>query len=141
MPNNIEGLEEVLANVEALGNPRKAKSAARKAARKAMNIVKKEAVKNAKTLDDKDTELKLWKQITVKAKKSKNKGEVIMSVGMKGGAKESNAATYYWRFLEFGTIYSPAKPFLRPAMYNSLQDIDKEFKEVFNENIMKELSR
>lgn len=138
--NPIEGLDDVLANIAALANPKKTKSSATKAARKAMRIVRKEAVKNAKALDTKKTPNKIWKQITVKAKKTKNKDEVIISLGIKGGAKKKNSDVYYWRFLEFGTVNSPAKPFLRPALYNNISEVNTEFATTLNDFLMKELS-
>lgn len=138
---NIEGLDDVLANIEALGDPKAVKKSVTKAARKAMAIVRKEAVKNAKALDNKDSPIKMWKSITVKAKKTKNKGEVLMSVGMKGGAKKNNSDVYYWRFLEFGTVNSPAKPFLRPALYNNLDIVNKEFAELLNEQLLQEIDK
>ena len=136
---NMEGLDDVLANIEALADVKRTKKLATKAARKALNIAKKEAVKNAKALDNRDTPNKVWKSIVVKTKKSKNRGEVIMSLGFKGGAKKSNSDVYYWRFLEFGTVNSVAKPFLRPALYNNIEEITKEFSEKLNDDLMKEL--
>lgn len=141
MANPIEGLDDVLANIEALSNPKAVKKSVTKAARKAMNIVKKEAVKNAKALDNRKSPNKMWKSVTVKAKKTKNKGEVLMSVGMKGGAKKNNSDVYYWRFLEFGTVNSPAKPFLRPALYNNLDIVNKEFADLLNESLIQELNK
>lgn len=140
MASHIEGLDEVLANIETLANPKKAKSSAVKAARKAMRVVRREAVKNAKALDNKDTDRKIWKQITIKTKKTKNKDEVIMSLGLKGGAKKISSDVYYWRFLEFGTVNSVAKPFLRPALYNNVEEVNTEFASALNEFLIKELS-
>ena len=136
---NMEGLDDVLANIEALADVKRTKKLATKAARKALNIAKKEAVKNAKALDNRNTPSKVWKSIVVKTKKSKNRGEVIMSLGFKGGAKKNNSDVYYWRFLEFGTVNSVAKPFLRPALYNNIEEITNEFSEKLNDDLMKEL--
>lgn len=138
--HNIEGLGNVLSNIEILADPKKTKKLAVKAARKALNIAKKEAVKNAKAMDNKKSPEKIWKSITVKTKKTRNKGELIMSLGFKGGAKKSNSDVYYWRFLEFGTVNSVAKPFLRPALYNNIEGVTKEFRDRLNEDLMKELS-
>ena len=135
----MEGLDDVLANIEALADVKRTKKLATKAARKALNIAKKEAVKNAKALDNRNTPSKVWKSIVVKTKKSKNRGEVIMSLGFKGGAKKNNSDVYYWRFLEFGTVNSVAKPFLRPALYNNIEEITNEFSEKLNDDLMKEL--
>ena len=69
MANEITGLDEVQAKLRILGNKRKAKNAANRASRKAMNIVKDAARKNAKSIDDKDSPNKIWKNIATKPKK------------------------------------------------------------------------
>lgn len=105
MANDITGLDEVTAKLRQLGNQRKAKNAATRASRKAMNIVKKAAVLNAKAFDDKDSPEKIWKNIVVKPGKNKDLDNVTMKVGVKGGAKQkvgtgnSGGDTFYWRFL------------------------------------------
>ena len=88
MATEIEGLDEVLAKFRQLGDPRKSKNAATRSARKAMNVVKKDAIANAKALDDSESPERIWKNITVKASRSKDKGVVIMKVGVKGGARQ-----------------------------------------------------
>lgn len=35
--------------------------------------------------------------------------------GVVGKKYEKQSTTFYWRFLEFGTVRAPARPFLRPA--------------------------
>ena len=143
MADPMEGLNEVLDNIKRLGNPKKARSAAVKAARKAMAIVNKEAKKNAKSIDDAETGRAIYKNIATKAKKTKNKEEVIMSVGVKGGAKSpanpDGMSTWYWRFLELGNVNSPAQPFLRIAMYSKMTEVEKQFTDTFSELIRKEL--
>lgn len=146
MANEITGLDDVLAKIRQLGKPRKVKNAATRASRKAMNIVKKDAVKNAKALDDKETAEKIWKNIVTKP--SKTKGDfVMMKVGVKGGAKKrvgtgnSGGDTWYWRFKEFGTAHQSATPFLRPAINNNREAVQTEFTSYFMLELDKEIAK
>ena len=148
MANEITGLDAVRAKLRQLGNPRKAKNAATRASRKAMNIVKKAAQQNAKALDDKDTAEKIWKNIVVKP--SKTKGDfVLMKVGVKGGAKKraqtgkpnSGGDTWYWRFPEFGTAHQAATPFIRPALHNNKDAVQTEFTRAYSEELDKEIAK
>lgn len=145
MSNAIEGLDEVLANIKELGNPRKVKSSATKAARRAMNILRKDVAKRAKAIDDKDTTNKVWKNVKTKAKKSRNKEEVIMQVGLKGGAKKPTGnvpdSTWYWRFVELGTSSRPATPFMRTSFSTNKDTIQTEFVKEFNIEILKEINK
>lgn len=126
------------------------KKAARQAARKAMGIVRKAAVQNAKQIDDPATAEMIWKNITVQeaSRSSKRVGGIVMRVGVRGGAKQysntkenvrkrrvgksyktlgdkSNPGgdTWYWRFLEFGTSNTRAQSFLRPALAENTQAV------------------
>ncbi|ERL54953.1 HK97-gp10 family putative phage morphogenesis protein [Psychrobacter aquaticus] len=165
MANEITGLDEVLAKIRQLGKPRKVKNAATRASRKAMNIVKKDAVQNAKALDDKHSPEKIWKNIVTKP--SKTKGDfVMMKVGVKGGArnygtnadnrragrigrryqtqgdkKNPGGDTFYWRYLEYGTATNSATPLLRPALNNNIDAVQAEFKRSFLEELDKEISK
>ena len=49
---NIEGLDELNKKLKQLSSPKKAKQIARKAGRKAMNLVRDAARSNAKAIDD-----------------------------------------------------------------------------------------
>ena len=83
---NIEGLDELNRKLQQLANPRKAKSIARKAARQAMNIARDAARTNAKAIDDPETREKIHKNIVVQGGKSRNSNEIVIRVGIKGGA-------------------------------------------------------
>ena len=90
---NIEGLDELNRKLQQLVNPRKAKSIARKAARQAMNIARDAARINAKAIDDPKTREKIHKNIVTQGGKSRNANEVVLRVGVRGGAamnKNSN---------------------------------------------------
>ena len=87
---NIEGLDEVQGKLKRLGNPRLMKNAARRSARKAIAIVRDAARSGAKSIDDPQTSEKIWKNIAIAAGKTRNQNEVVMRVGVRGGASFSN---------------------------------------------------
>ena len=146
---NIEGLDEVQGKLKRLGNPRLMKNAARRSARKAMAIVRDEARSGAKSIDDPQTSEKIWKNIAIAAGKTRNQNEVVMRVGVRGGASFSNpnppntsgGDTRHWRWLEFGSVHNPPTPFLRPALQNNIQAVTNSFAENFNKEIDKELAK
>lgn len=150
---NIEGLDEVQEKFKRLANPRLMKNAARRSMRKAMAIVRDAARANAKGLDDPETTEKIWKNIAIAAGKTRNPNEVVMRVGVRGGAaqnantdkaalsKLSGGITTYWRYLEFGSVHSPPTPFMRPALQNNIQAVTNSFAENFNKEIDKELAK
>ena len=151
MAEQIEGLGDVTAKMRELSNPKKQKNAATRSARKAMAVVRKAAVANAKAIDDPQTAERIWKNIITKAGKSKNKGDVMMRVGVRGGAVKPNGEnqgannpggeTYHFRFVEFGTSKMRAQPFLRPAFNNNIEAAQSMFVEDFKAQLDKELSR
>ena len=146
---NIEGLDEVQEKLKRLSNPRLMKNAARRSMRKAMAIVRDSARNAAKGIDDPQTSEKIWKNIAIAAGKTRNPNEVIMRVGVRGGASFSNpnppntsgGDTHHWRWLEFGSVHNPPTPFMRPALQNSIQAVTNSFAENFNKEIDKELAK
>lgn len=146
---NIEGLDEVQEKLKRLSNPRMMKNAARRSMRKAMAIVRDAARANAKGLDDPETAEKIWKNIAIAAGKTRNQNEVVMRVGVRGGASFSNpnppntsgGDTRHWRFIEFPSVNNPGTPFMRPALQNNIQAVTNSFAENFNKEIDKELAK
>jgi HK97 gp10 family phage protein len=146
---NIEGLDEVQEKLKRLANPRLMKNAARRSMRKAMAIVRDSARNAAKGIDDPQTSEKIWKNIAIAAGKTRNQNEVVMRVGVRGGASFSNpnppntsgGDTRHWRWLEFGSVHNPPTPFLRPALQNNIQAVTNSFAENFNKEIDKELAK
>ena len=146
---NIEGLDEVQEKLKRLSNPRLMKNAARRSMRKAMAIVRDAARANAKGLDDPETAEKIWKNIAIAAGKARNQNEVVMRVGVRGGASFSNpnppntsgGDTRHWRFIEFPSVNNPGTPFMRPALQNNIQAVTNSFAENFNKEIDKELAK
>lgn len=145
--SKIQGMEQFQRKMEQLANPRKAKAMARKAARQAMNIARNAARTNAKAIDDPQTREKIHKNIAVAGGKSRNSNEIIMRVGVKGGASFSNpnppslsgGDTRHWRWVEFGSSNNPAVPFMRPALSTNLDQITSKFVQVFDDEINKAL--
>ena len=145
---NIEGLDEVQEKLKRLGNPRLIKNAARRSMRKAMAIVRDAARSGAKAIDDPQTSEKIWKNIAIAAGKTRNPNEVVMRVGVRGGASFSNpnppntpgGDTRHWRFIEYPSANNPGTPFMRPALQNNIQAVTNSFAENFNKEIDKELA-
>ena len=146
---NIEGLDEVQEKLKRLGNPRLMKNATRRSMRKAMAIVRDAARSGAKGIDDPQTAEKIWKNIATAAGKTRNPSQVVMRVGVRGGASFSNpnppntsgGDTRHWRWLEFGSVHNPPTPFMRPALQNNIQAVTNSFAEDFNKEIDKELAK
>lgn len=146
---NIEGLDEVQEKLKRLGNPRLIKNAARRSMRKAMAIVRDSARNAAKGIDDPQTSEKIWKNIAIAAGKTRNPNEVVMRVGVRGGASFSNpnppntsgGDTRHFRWVEFGSANNPPTPFMRPALQNNIQAVTNSFAENFNKEIDKELAK
>lgn len=145
---NIEGLDEVQEKLKRLGNPRLIKNAARRSARKAMAIVRDSARNAAKGIDDPETAEKIWKNIAIAAGKTRNPNEVVMRVGVRGGASFSNknppntpgGDTRHWRWLEFGSVHNPPAPFMRPALINNIQPVTDKFIQMMSDEINKALA-
>lgn len=151
MATQIHGLEPALRRMRAIGNEKTVKRIARKAMRQAMNIARDEARQKVKRLDDPTTPEKIWKEIVVQNGRSGNKNTLVMRVGVRGGARipytnnaqnrrsgrvgktyQTDGRVFYWRFLELGTSKQPATPFLRPALYENIEQITDKFVQVFN---------
>ncbi|RSQ31222.1 hypothetical protein EA709_01695 [Acinetobacter baumannii] len=151
MATQIHGLEPALRKMRAIGNDKTVKRIARKAMRQAMNIARDEARQKVKRLDDPTTPEKIWKEIVVQNGRSRNKNTLVMRVGVRGGARipytnnaqnrrsgrvgktyQADGRVFYWRFLELGTSKQPATPFLRPALYENIEQVTDKFVQVFN---------
>ncbi|MBF6763337.1 hypothetical protein FY524_12825 [Acinetobacter baumannii] len=145
----IEGLDEVLRKMGVLKDKRKIRNAAMRAARKGMNVVRDAARQNAKAIDDPETSEKIFKNIKVSAGRMKDKSQVLMRVGVDGGASFSNPTpkptsggdTRHFRWVEFGSAHQPATPFLRPALSQNIENVTSRFVKSFNDEIDKELAK
>ncbi len=135
---NLQGLDGVVQKMRGLA-PKLQRSGLRKAARRAMNIVRDAAREAAKAIDDPETKEKIWKNIITQeaTKQSRREGGVVMRVGVRGGAssnKHSKEAsgnpggdTRHWRHIEIGNQFIPAAPFMRPALANNIDPVTNRF--------------
>ena len=145
----IEGVDEIRQKMKRLGNPKLIRNAATRAARKAMRIVRDAARNNAKAIDDKNSDEKIWKNIAIAAGKSRDANTIMMRVGVRGGASFSNpnppntpgGDTRHWRFIEFPSVNNPGTPFMRPALENNIQAVTDSFAQNFSTELDKELAK
>ncbi len=145
----IHGIDELNRKLKLLTSSKAAKRIARKAARQAMNIVRDAARVNAKMIDDPETVEKIWKNIAVSGGKTRNQNEIVMRVGVRGGASFSNknppkvsgGDTRHWRWIEYGSAHNVAVPFMRPALNNNIQEVTNKFSSVFEAELDKELAK
>lgn len=146
---NFHGVEDLSRRLKILANIKTAKRVARKSARQAMNIVRDAARTNAKAIDDPETSEKIWKNIAVSGGKTRSQNEIVMRVGVRGGASFSNknppslsgGDTRHWRWVEFGSAHNVAVPFMRPAMSSNIQKVTDKFSQVFSVELDKELAK
>ena len=143
----FEGVEELSRRMKLIADSKTAKRIARKAARQAMNIVRDAARNAAKSIDDPETRANISKNIKVAAGKVGNRDLIKMRVGIDGGASfaaalktTSGGDTRHWRFVEFGTAFVPAIPFMRVAFFSTIDDVIETFAQVFSDELDKELA-
>ncbi|MGB9040786.1 MAG: HK97-gp10 family putative phage morphogenesis protein [Acinetobacter calcoaceticus] len=143
------GEEDVSRKLKHLAEPKIARRIARKAARKGFNKVRDAARQNAKLIDDPETSANIAKNIKVAAGKVGNRDLIKMRVGIDGGASftksvakpTSGGDTRHWRFVEFGTAFVPAIPFMRVAFFSTIDDVIETFAQVFSDELNKELAQ
>ena len=73
--------------------------------------------KAAKASAPKDTGVLVRSIYRTRDKANSNQVQEAAMVGVRSGKryKKKKQDAYYWRFVEFGTKFLPARPFLRPA--------------------------
>lgn len=131
LDGKIEGLEALQSKLKTLSDDMQLKGG-RFALRKAAQVLRDRARKNAANVDNPATTENIEKNIVERwnGRVFRQSGDIGFRVGVLGGAKGYAAApgevkgagsgnpggdTYYWRFLEFGTAKMAAQPFMRPA--------------------------
>lgn len=148
--STITGLDDVNRKLRELAKPARVKAIGRKATRQAMHIARDSARSSAKAIDDPLTREKIHKNIVTQQGRSRNSNEIKMRVGIKGGAAQnqysvstaglSGGDTRHWRFIEFGTSYIKAFPFMRLALSRNIEAITNKFVQVFDAELTKELT-
>ncbi len=156
----LNGVDELNAKLKGLSSDLKYKGG-RAALRKAANLVRNAGIQNAGGVNDPKTPEEIAKNIVVRwsSKTFKNTGDLAFRVGVLGGARQDSQAykdigvykgkgkgnpggdTFYWRFLEFGTEHSAAKPFLRNALEDNTQKATNEFITQWDKSIDRVLKR
>lgn len=128
---SITGVDQIIDRLSSLPSKLQ-KKAAKVATRRAAALIRDEARRLAKRVDDPDARATIWKNIRVQeaTRTGRRIGGVVMRVGVVGGAqlgkklKQRQAesaglpgrATQHWRLIEFGSEHNRAQPFMRPAM-------------------------
>lgn len=138
----IEGLDQVLAKMRGLA-PKLIKKGLRSAGTKAMRIVRDDARRVARTFDDPETGANIAKNIITRydARGSKREGGAVTKVGVAGGArpKKGTEDTGHWRLVEFGKEGVPARPFMRPALANNVEQVTATYVQALDAEIDKAL--
>lgn len=144
-----KGEQDVTRKLMHLANPKIVKKITRKAARRGMNKVRDAARSNARLIDDPETRENISKNIKVATGKVSNPNLIKMRVGVDGGAAfngrpakiTSGGDTRHWRFIELGTAYIPAIPFMRIAFFNNIDNVIETFAQVFSDELDLELAK
>ena len=58
-----------------------------------------------------------------------------VSIGVRAGGKKSGKDAFYWRFLEFGTKFISARPFMRPAFESKKYQVAETIKDALRRRI------
>lgn len=142
----MDGLNSLLGKLSAVNFDVKRKGG-RSALRKAAAVIREKVKQGAARVNDSTTPQDIEKNVTIRwsSKLFKTTGNLGFRVGIMGGAKEySNmhtrkggrrgsykvggsldnpgGDTFYWRFVEFGTSSVAARPFMRPALAESISE-------------------
>ncbi len=131
----VEGLAELERKMHELG-PKIAEKALRSALNAAAQVIKKDAQQRAPV----DTGRLANRAILVKrTKENASRTKEAYIVGVRQGRKEQkkDRDAFYWWYLEFGTKYIAAHPFIVPAFVAKKQEAFDRFKQKLRENIQK----
>lgn len=136
----IEGIDKALAKMRGLA-PKLIKKGLRSAGTKAMRIVRDDARRGARALDDPESASNIAKNIITRydPRGSKREGGAVTKVGVAGGARPlpGRTDTGHWRLLEFGTEHTRAQPFMRPALANNIEQVTQAYVIALNAEIDK----
>lgn len=135
----IEDPDHALDRIKAFPAALKLKGA-RFAMRKAANLVRDAAKKNAQSVDDPNTQASIADNIAVRfsSRTFRRSGDILFRVGVMGGAggnlsaKDQGAGlpggdTRHWRLIELGTRFVPANPFMRRSLSDNAGKATNEF--------------
>lgn len=131
----LTGIDQLVAKLDKLAlNVQK--KGAKRAARKAMQIVRETARQGALSLDNEKTTEQIARNVAIydSPRGGKREGGVVMRVGIRGGALSMSRKveknldnpggdTRYWRYLEHGAVTVDRHEFLLPALMNNVQPV------------------
>lgn len=146
----LQGLDELLGKLKAVKQDVRYKGG-RFALRKAAQVVRDAAKQNAMRLDDAETGRSISDNIAERwnGRVYKSTGDLAFRVGVLGGAKVpkdnkdegASGPTPHWRLLEFGTEKMAARPFMRPAMQNNIDQVVTVFVKEYTKAIDRAIAR
>ncbi|HEY0290691.1 MAG TPA: HK97-gp10 family putative phage morphogenesis protein [Pseudomonas sp.] len=161
----LDGLGSLISKLESVSYDLKRKGG-RSALRKAAAVISAKVKEGAKRVDDSGTVEDISKNITIRwsSKLFRSTGNLGFRVGVLGGAKEYNnihtrkggrrgtyavggdagnpgGDTFYWRFVEFGTSKVAARPFMRPALADSISEATAVFISEYEKAIDRAIKR
>lgn len=128
---SITGLDSLLGKLDSVTDDVKRKGG-RFALRKAAQVIRDAAKQNAKRIDDPQTAADISANLVERwnGRLFKRTGDLGFRVGVMGGAggRKSGAEqsslpggdTRHFRYVEFGTEKTAARPFLRPALESNI---------------------
>lgn len=151
MKFDLKGVDELIKRLQKTQLEVVEKVAPR-ALKKAADVVANEAKRRAALLDNAESPENIAKNIVVRkaGKRQTPSNAIKYRIGVSGGGKESDGEekvtrsgkvkkgpaggdTWYWRFIEFGTVKMEARPFMRPAIAAKEQEAAAVFISTFKE--------
>lgn len=158
--------DEIESRIAELASVSKTVVSARKAVREAINIIKNQAVSNARAIDDGGTRLGIFKNIKTQNRKTRKKTNVRFRLGVDkkrefwamhrkrieviAGVRRKvdnpfygtlgAGATPYWHFVELGTRHSRARPFMLPALTAKSRQATMEFNRIFLQELDRQIA-
>jgi len=138
----LQGIDSLLNKFASISDEVK-KKGGRSSLRKAANLIAEKARQNARAIDDPETPASIPNNIAVRwnGRLNKRTGDLGFRVGVLGGAQPQPGNVGYWRFLEFGTETSIAKPFMRPALANNINEATSVFLREYEKAIDRAIKR
>ena len=76
---------------------------------------------------------------SISARRIRDKAATVMNTI--GPRKAKGIDTFYWRFVEFGTKYMAARPFLRPALHDNVARVIEAMRARLEKGVDREVRR
>lgn len=149
---SLTGIDELRGRLDEVKTDIRLKGG-RFALRKAANLIRDAAKKNAARHNDPETGRSIDQNIAVRfsSRRFKYTGDVMFRVGVMHGAElpgknedvEEGAGgpTPHWRLIEFGTEKMRADPFMRPALADNINTATSEFLKQYDRALDRALKR